>query len=184
MSSRAEPLVPSTDFPTKRSASQSPPSPDQLISDMVRYEYEYEYFRAPRVARHRGVALVRPNTVREIAKSKLRNRELGIAHSRNREIAKSRNRGILKSQNREIARSQNRVIAESRIGIGNRNRKMPRQLESEIAIYNRISRSESEIANCNSEIESQTCHVRLGGCRSGLRRKLVSRRFDMMQSRL
>ena len=94
-------------------------------------------FRAPRVARYRGVALVRPYTVREIAKSRNQNREIRIAESRNRGIADSRN-GELESE------------------IGN----MPRQLESEIAIWNRKMRSESEIANRKSEIESQTCHVR------------------------
>ena len=62
----------------------------------------------------------------------------------------------MKSRNLEL---------ESEIEIGN----MPcqlesatRQLELEIAIWNGKSRSDSEIANCKSEIESQTCHVRLG----------------------
>ena len=91
--------------------------------------YYYENFRAPR-----GVALVRPYPVREIAKSR----------NQNREITKSRNHGIANSRNREVA--------ESRIGIGNRNRKHATSarignydLESEVAI--RIGNRELEIGN-------------------------------------
>ena len=70
-----------------------------------------ENFRALRVARCRGVALV---VKTGIAKSRNRNRGFAKLKSRNREIAKSRNREIAKSRNREIAKSRNREIAKSR----------------------------------------------------------------------
>ena len=102
-----------------------------------------------RGSRDRGVALVRPYPRnREIAKSKLRNREIGIKESWNRKIAKSRNQGIAKSRNRDIANWNRKSKSEtchvssnrkSRFGIGNRD------LESEIEIG--IGNRELEIGN-------------------------------------
>ena len=154
-----------------------------------------ENVRASRVARYRGVALVRPYpSVREIAKSRNQNYEIAISESRNRGIAKSqnrgiakeRNRGIAKSKNRGITESRNREIAESRIGIGNRNRKRatsPRigntsarignlDLESEITIG--IRNRKLEIANVPRQIRSS----------SPSRRKHFCRRFDGIRSRV
>ena len=86
----------------------------------------HENFRAPRVARYgrspSPPIAYRPKN-REITKSKLRNREIGSTESRNHIIAKSSNCRIAESRNRELG---------SEIDIGN----MPRQLESEIAIWN------------------------------------------------
>ena len=113
---------------------------------------------------------------REIAESRKRgNAQSRNAESRNRGIANSRICGIAKLRNREIAEnSRTRETAKSRnreleIGIGN----MPRQLDSEILIWIRKSRSYSEFANCKSEQRKYTYDRAI--CAGGIRRGTIRR---------
>ena len=139
------------------------------MSSKTKLKLETKYIANPK---SRIAKLRNRNYEIETARSRNQNREIAESELRNREIAEPRN------LNRGITESRNHGIAESRIGIGNRNRKHAKSAR----IGNRDL--ESGIANWKSEIESKTCHVRLGGRCRHRRRKLFSGRFDGMRSRL